>query len=103
VSFIDLSMSREKSRFCDEHDWRCCFIGGIAVQAWVTRDVGLTLLTGFGDEALFIETLLAHYSPRYSGVAEFALGFRVLLLKWSGGSQPRTLFLPLATVVKALV
>ena len=40
--------------FCDKHGWRCCFIGGLAVQRWgeprMTRDADLTLLTGFGSE-----------------------------------------------------
>ncbi len=52
------------------------FIGGIAVQRWsqarVTRDVNLTLLTGFG-KAPFIQALLAHYQPRHPDSAQFAL------------------------------
>ena len=39
---------------CEKHRWRFCFIGGLAVQHWgeprFTRDVDLTLLTGFGNE-----------------------------------------------------
>jgi hypothetical protein len=34
--------------FCDKRGWRCCFIGGLAVQRWgeprMTRDADLTLL-----------------------------------------------------------
>jgi hypothetical protein len=48
---------------CDRQGWRSCFIGGIAVLRWgeprVTRDVDLTLLTGFGAEDSFIDALLA--------------------------------------------
>jgi hypothetical protein len=40
--------------FCDRRCWSSCVIGGIAVQRWgeprVTRDVDLTILTGFGGE-----------------------------------------------------
>ncbi|MDB6036927.1 MAG: hypothetical protein JWM99_768 [Verrucomicrobiales bacterium] len=43
----------EVQAFCEEQQWRFCFIGGISVQRWgsprVTQDVDLTLLTGFGD------------------------------------------------------
>jgi hypothetical protein len=80
---------RELQDFCDGRGWRSCFIGGIAVQRWsearVTRDVDLTLLTGFGHEASFIEGLLTHYSPRIANPAQFALQSRVLLLKSPGG------------------
>ena len=79
----------ELQSFCEKHAWNSCFIGGIAVQAWsqarVTRHVDLTLLTGFGDEASFIETLLAHYTPRTANAAQFALRSRVLLLNSPSG------------------
>ena len=79
----------ELQDFCDNFGWDSCFIGGIAAQRWsqarVTRDVDLTLLTGFGDESAFIEALLAHYSPRTSDSAKFALRSRVLLLNSPSG------------------
>jgi hypothetical protein len=57
----------ELQGFCEDHGWRACFIGGIAVQRWsqarVTRDIDITLLTGFGHETPFIEDLLA-ITPR---------------------------------------
>jgi len=79
----------EKARllqeFCDRQGWRYCFIGGIAVQRWgeprVTRDVDLTLLTGFAHEQPFVSALLAEFSPRRPDAAAFALRNRVLLLK----------------------
>ncbi|MBS1854543.1 MAG: hypothetical protein JST11_04195 [Acidobacteria bacterium] len=75
--------------FCDRQGWRCCYIGGIAVQRWgeprVTRDVDLTLLTGFGGEADFVDALLAAYSGRIHGAREFALRNRVLLLQTPDG------------------
>jgi hypothetical protein len=71
--------------FCDRRGWRNCFIGGVAVQRWgeprVTRYVDLTLLTGFGDEANFIDGLLAEYSGRIPDAREFAIRNRVLLLQ----------------------
>lgn len=84
-----LETAREIQDFCDNQRWLSCFIGGIAVQRWsearVTRDIDITLLTGFGNEASFIETLLAHYAPRLSDSMQFALRSRVLLLKSPGG------------------
>jgi hypothetical protein len=42
-------------------------IGGLAVQRWgeprQPRDVDVALLTGFGDEASFVDHLLEHYRP----------------------------------------
>ncbi|MEO8596206.1 MAG: nucleotidyl transferase AbiEii/AbiGii toxin family protein [Candidatus Solibacter sp.] len=90
MSAIDLlDAAREVQDFCDQQGWGSCFIGGIAVQRWsqarVTRDVDLTLLTGFGGEVPFIETLLAHYNPRNTSPAQFALRSRVLLLNSPSG------------------
>jgi hypothetical protein len=69
--------------------WRYCFIGGLAVQRWgeprLTRDVDLTLLTGFGHEAPFIDLLVERFDSRIPDAAEFAVRHRVLLLKASEG------------------
>jgi hypothetical protein len=82
--------AKELQDFCDAHGWKSCFIGGIAVQRWsqvrVTRDVDLTLLTGFGAEAPFIEALLGHYEPRREDAGQFALRSRVLLLNSQRGA-----------------
>jgi hypothetical protein len=64
-------------------------MGGVAVQRWgeprVTRDVDLSLLTGFGNEESFVGTLLSHYAPRIGNAREFALRSRVVLLKTADG------------------
>ena len=74
--------------FCDGHGWRSCFIGGIAVQRWgeprLTRDVDLTLLTGFGGEESYIDALLSSWTGRIPDAAEFARRHRVLLLASPG-------------------
>lgn len=74
---------------CTEQSWRFCLIGGLALQRWgeprETVDVDLTLLTGFGGEDSFIQTLLRHFEPRLEHAAEFALTHRVLLLRASSG------------------
>lgn len=73
----------------DAQHWHYCFIGGIAVQHWgeprLTRDLDLALLTGFGGEAQFIDTLLAHYEGRLPDAREFALARRILLLRTQSG------------------
>ena len=50
-----------------------------------TIDVDLTLLTGFGGEAPFIDSLLRHFEGRIADAREFALQHRVLLLRSSSG------------------
>lgn len=74
---------------CEKHRWRFCFIGGLAVQHWgeprFTRDVDLTLLTGFGNEEAYIDPFLEAFAPRIEGCRDFALQNRVLLLKSSEG------------------
>jgi predicted nucleotidyltransferase len=69
--------------------WRFCFIGGVALQHWgeprVTRDLDLTVFTGFGDEAPVVDGLLAHYRGRRPDAREFALRHRVLLLSTPTG------------------
>src|SRR5438552_3218007 len=71
------------------HGWRFCFIGGVAIQRWgdprFTRDVDLTLLTGFGQEESFVDELLKVLKPRRPDSREFALTSRVLLAATSGG------------------
>ena len=65
--------------------WRSTIIGGLAVQRWgeprQTRDVDVALLTGFGDEASFVDHLLEHYRPRRPDARQFALDRRVLLIE----------------------
>ena len=84
-----LDDARELQDFCDNHGWLSCFIGGLAVQRWaqprVTRDVDLTLITGFGREPYFIEELLSHYEARVADPLPFALRARVLLLRAPSG------------------
>jgi hypothetical protein len=71
-------------RFFEERQWRFCFIGGLAVQRWgeprLTLDVDCTLLTGFGQEAGYVDALLAAFAGRVDRPREFALAHRVLLL-----------------------
>lgn len=74
---------------CQRHQWRYCFIGGIAVQRWgeprETVDVDLTLLTGFADETHFVSVLMAVFEARIDDAARFAAVNRVLLLRAASG------------------
>ena len=74
----------------DSWNWRFCVIGGIAVLRWgearFTRDVDLTLLTGYGHEDDFILPLLdAGYRGSLADSAEFARRNRVLLVSAPNG------------------
>jgi hypothetical protein len=84
-----LEAAQEIQQFCRSRDWRFCFIGGIAVQRWgqarLTRDAGLTVYTGTGDELRYIDELLGAFKSRIEGAREFALDHRVLLLRATNG------------------
>lgn len=79
----------ETQRLCQEHGWRCCVIGGLAVQRWgeprLTRDVDVSLLCGWGNEETVIDALLQRFEARRDDAREFALRYRVVLLKASNG------------------
>ena len=70
---------------------RFCFIGGVALQHWgeprVTRDLDLSLFTGFGGEAEVVDALLGHYEGRIADARAFALTHRVLLIRTGGGVE----------------
>ena len=75
--------------FCRDRGWRFFFIGGLAVQRWgeprFTRDVDVTILSGFGGEATFVDALLSGFRARLPDAREFALRNRVVLLATSEG------------------
>jgi len=79
----------EVQRLCEAQGWPFCIIGGIAVQRWgearFTKDVDLTLFTGFGEEELYLDFWLKHFQLRPSCSRKFALVNRVLLLANSRG------------------
>jgi hypothetical protein len=81
--------AEEVQSFCGARGWRFCFIGGLAVLHWgeirASRDVDLTLLTGFGHEESFIQALCTQFQPRTPDAAQFALHSRVLLLQTRNG------------------
>jgi hypothetical protein len=81
--------AREIEQLCRQQGWQCCVIGGLAVQRWgdprQTRDVDLTLLTGLGDEATYVDLLLGHYQPRIPDARDFALNHRVVLVEATSG------------------
>jgi hypothetical protein len=82
-------LSLELQAFCEARQWRFCLIGGLAVQHWgeprFTRDVDMTLLTGFGNEESFVHEWLAHYESRVAEPVAFAVANRVVLLRSAGG------------------
>ena len=75
--------------FLAEVGWPFCFIGGVAVQHWgeprATRDLDLTVFTGFGAEPPVVDTLLGRYEARRPDARVFALQHRVVLCSTSAG------------------
>ncbi len=82
-------LAAEVQAFCDSKGWKSCLIGGIATQYWgesrVTRDVDVQLLTGFGNETIYLDILLEKFEGRIPDAREFALRNRVALVKSSDG------------------
>ncbi len=84
-----LLAAEEVETFCVQAGWKFCFIGGVAVQRWgqprLTQDADLTLLTGFGKEEFFADSLLAKFSGRLPDTRDFAVRNRVLLARTDSG------------------
>ncbi len=84
-----LQAARDLQKFLDGKGWEFCFIGGLAVIHWgeprLTRDIDLTLLTGFGQEEIFVDELLVRFPARMENARAFALENRTLLIAVSGG------------------
>lgn len=64
---------------------RFCFIGGLVVSRWgrvrATQDADISVFTGFVNEESIIDMLLSKFKTRRDGAKDFALQYRVLLLK----------------------
>lgn len=80
-----IELGAELQRLLEERKWAFCFIGGIALIRWgeprFTRDLDVTLLTGFGGEDEYIDILLQQFKSRHATGRDFALRNRVLLLE----------------------
>jgi hypothetical protein len=85
-----LTAAAELQSFCTGHGWRACLIGGLAAIRWgrprTTRDVDVSLWTGLGEEAPFVDALLGEFAPRIPTARQFSLDNRVLLIKASNGA-----------------
>jgi len=79
----------ELQQYCQDREWEYCFIGGLAVQRWgeprQTQDADLTLITGFGNEEVWVDSLLKRFRSRRDDARDFALRYRVLLLVADNG------------------
>lgn len=84
-----LDAAREVDGFCRQMGWRHCVIGGMALLRWgeqrMTKDVDLTLLTGFGGEEVFVAALLAEFQALPPEPMAFALRNRVLPVRTKSG------------------
>ena len=87
---IDLfHLASDVQEFIEKQSWNFCFIGGLALQRWgenrLTRDIDLTILAGLGGEEIFIDKMLGAFPARRPDAREFALRYRVLLLRSRDG------------------
>lgn len=84
-----VKLAAEVQAFLDSQSWPNCLIGGLVLQRWgqvrLTKDVDLTLLTGFGREEIFVDALLVRYRGRRVDARDFALRYRVALLQSEDG------------------
>lgn len=82
-------LANEIQSFCQVRGWRFCFVGGIALQRWgeprLTANIDLTILTGFGPEAQYVEELCSTFAGRFPDAADFARQSRTLLLQSERG------------------
>jgi hypothetical protein len=79
----------EVQHFLQQQRWQFSYIGGLALQRWgeprLTGDIDITLMTGSGNEAQYVDVLSTRYGFRLEEGKEFALKNRVLLLATSEG------------------
>ncbi|MCA9229468.1 MAG: hypothetical protein KDA57_02355 [Planctomycetales bacterium] len=79
----------EIQKFCQDRQWKFCFIGGLALVRWgevrQTQDADLCLLTGFENEAAYVTELLKHFKSRVDDAYDFSVASRVVLLFASDG------------------
>ena len=82
------STALEIQRFCRDRSWSFCFIGGVAIQRWGqprnTKDVDLTLLTGWDHEPYVVE-LVRNFAIRPQTNLATILESRVALLSTTRG------------------
>ncbi len=84
-----ITTAQKVQSFCEKQKWKFCFIGGLALQMWgeqrLTKDVDLSLFTGFSSETNYIDLLLENFAARVANAKDFALQNHVVLLQTSGG------------------
>lgn len=82
-------LAAELQALLDAASWKNCLIGGLVLQRWgeprLTRDVDMTVLTGFGGEEKVVDLLLGRFGSRRPDAREFALQNRVLLIQSTDG------------------
>ncbi len=84
-----VKLAAELQLLLDSESWKNCLIGGLVLQRWgeprLTKDVDMTVLTGFGGEEKVVDLLLARFVGRRPDTREFALQNRVLLIQSDDG------------------
>ena len=82
-------LAAELQALLDSESWKNCLIGGLVLQRWgeprLTKDVDMTVLTGFGGEERLVDLLLSRFAGRRPDTRDFALQNRVLLMQSADG------------------
>jgi hypothetical protein len=81
----------EVQTFFEQQGWKFCIIGGLAVIRWgrmrATQDADFSLLTGFGDEDEFLDTIAHRFQAREPNEVAFARAARVYRAFASNGIE----------------
>ncbi|MSU63041.1 MAG: hypothetical protein EXS31_11720 [Pedosphaera sp.] len=84
-----IRLAAELQSLLDSESWKNCLIGGIVLQRWgeprLTKDVDMTVLTGFDGEEQVVDLLLSRFAGRRPDTREFALLNQVLLIQSADG------------------
>lgn len=84
-----VNLALELQLYFEKKNWKFCFIGGFALQHWgqprMTKDVDVSLISGYGYEEIYIDSLIQDFIPRVEGLRDFALRSRILLLESNKG------------------
>ena len=63
-----IRLAAELQALLDAAAWKNCLIGGLVLQRWgeprLTKDVDVTVLTGFGGEGKVVDLLLERFPGR---------------------------------------
>lgn len=89
ISANVVAAAQEVAGFMDSKGWKCCLIGGLALQKWgemrATQDADFTVLTEWGTQQIIIDAVFDAFAPRFSDAKQFAAQRNIMLIEASNG------------------